>query len=46
MYQGIARENGHPEWESEIRATFAERWVTNAPRGWWYQDDGGGWKKK
>ena len=46
LYQGIARENGHLEWESEIRATFAERWVTNAPRGWWYQDDGGGWKKK
>ncbi|MDQ3563176.1 MAG: YdbL family protein [Pseudomonadota bacterium] len=46
LYQGIARENGHPEWESEIRATFAERWVTNAPRGWWYQDDGAGWKKK
>ncbi len=45
LYQAIARENGHPEWESEIRATFAERWVTNAPRGWWYQD-GGGWKKK
>ena len=46
LYQGIARENGHLEWESEIRATFAERWVTNAPRGWWYQDGGGGWKKK
>lgn len=46
LYQGIARENGHLEWESEIRATFAERWITNAPRGWWYQDDGGGWKKK
>ncbi|MBA3494742.1 MAG: YdbL family protein [Gammaproteobacteria bacterium] len=46
LYQGIARENAHLEWESEIRATFAERWVTNAPRGWWYQDDGGGWKKK
>lgn len=46
LYRGIARENGRLEWESEIRATFAERWVTNAPRGWWYQDDDNRWKKK
>jgi hypothetical protein len=42
----IARANGHPEWEPDIRRTFADRWVANAPRGWWYQDASGAWKQK
>lgn len=46
LYVEIARANGHPEWEPEIRQTFAGRWVANAPRGWWYQDASGGWKQK
>jgi uncharacterized protein YdbL (DUF1318 family) len=45
LYKEIARANGHPEWEADIRSTFAKRWIANAPGGWWYQD-GGGWKKK
>jgi uncharacterized protein YdbL (DUF1318 family) len=45
LYKEIARANGHPEWESEIRSTFASRWVANAPSGWWYQA-GGAWKQK
>ena len=44
LYKEIARANGHPEWEADIRSTFAKRWIANAPAGWWYQD--GGWKKK
>lgn len=45
LYREIARANGHPEWESEIRATFARRWVDRAgQRGWWYQDPQGNWK--
>ncbi len=46
LYREIARANGHPEWEDDIRATFAQRWVANAPSGWWYQDAGGNWKQK
>lgn len=46
LYAEIARANGHPEWGDEIRATFARRWVDNAPGGWWYQDGSGGWKQK
>lgn len=46
LYAEIARANGHPEWEADIRATFARRWVDKAPAGWWYQDDQGGWKRK
>ncbi|MDT8388016.1 MAG: YdbL family protein [Thiogranum sp.] len=46
LYREIARANGHPEWEDDIRSTFAQRWVANAPSGWWYQDAGGNWKQK
>ena len=46
LYGEIARANGHPEWEPDIRAIFAKRWVDNAPGGWWYQDAGGAWKQK
>lgn len=46
LYQEIARANGHPEWEAEIRQTFARRWVDNARGGWWYVDQGGNWKQK
>jgi len=46
LYAEIAKANGHPEWEAEIRGTFAERWVANAPAGWWNKDAGGNWKQK
>ena len=46
LYKEIARANGHPEWEAEIRSTFATRWVSNAPAGWWYQNKQGAWKQK
>lgn len=45
LYKEIANANGHPEWEAEVRGTFAQRWVQKAQPGWWYQD-GGGWSKK
>lgn len=46
LYREIAAANGHPEWESEIRATFARRWIAKAGSGWRYQDDSGAWKRK
>ena len=46
LYKEIARANGHPEWEADIRKTFAERWIANAPASWWYQNTGGQWVKK
>lgn len=45
LYKEIATGNGHPEWEAEVRSTFAQRWVQKAQPGWWYQD-GSGWAKK
>ncbi|MDR5172765.1 YdbL family protein [Methylobacillus flagellatus] len=45
LYKEIANANSHPEWESEVRSTFAQRWIQKAQGGWYYQD-GGGWVKK
>lgn len=46
LYKEIASANGHPEWEEEVRSTFAQRWVQKAQGGWWYQDANGNWAKK
>jgi uncharacterized protein YdbL (DUF1318 family) len=46
LYREIATANGHPEWEPDIRSTFAERWVGKAAAGWYYQDADGAWKHK
>lgn len=46
LYREIARANGHPEWEAEVRATFAKVWVEEALSGYWYQDAGGAWKQR
>jgi uncharacterized protein len=46
LYREIASANGHPEWEADIRSTFAERWVSKASPGWYYQDASGAWKQK
>ena len=45
VYREVAVANGHPEWESRIRAVFAKQWIDRAHKGWWYQS-GGGWKQK
>jgi uncharacterized protein YdbL (DUF1318 family) len=45
LYKEIAAANAHPEWEAEIRSTFAQRWVQKAQSGWYYQD-GSGWAKR
>ncbi len=46
LYREIARANGHPEWEAEVRSTFAQRWIDKAASGWWVQNAGGAWVKK
>ena len=45
LYAEIANANGHPEWQAEIRSTFAQRWMQRAHQGWWVQS-GGSWKQK
>jgi len=46
VYREIAVANNHPEWEGQIRETFARQWVTSARAGWWYQAGDGSWKQK
>jgi uncharacterized protein len=46
LYREIAAANGKPEWEADIRRTFAERWASKAAAGWWFQDESGTWKQK
>jgi uncharacterized protein YdbL (DUF1318 family) len=45
LYKEIATANGHPEWEGEVRSTFAQRWIQKAQSGWYVQE-ASGWAKK
>jgi uncharacterized protein YdbL (DUF1318 family) len=45
LYREIASANGHPEWEGQVRETFARVWVEEALPGYWYQA-GGAWKQR
>jgi uncharacterized protein YdbL (DUF1318 family) len=46
VYREIAVANGHPEWEPQIRETFARQWIQQARSGWYHQDASGAWKRK
>ena len=46
LYKAIADANGHPEWEKDVRAVFAKKWIEKAHRGWWYQDAKGNWRQQ
>ena len=47
LYAEIAKANGHPEWEQDIRRTFARRWVERgAQPGWYYRDATGNWLRR
>ncbi len=46
LYREIARANGRPEWEADLRATFGKRWISRVPNGWVYRNDKGLWAKK
>lgn len=46
LYREIAKANGHPEWEADIRQTFAQRWIERASPGWYVQEQDGSWRRK
>lgn len=46
VYREIAVANGQPQWEGQIRRTFAREWIEAAQSGWYYQDDAGNWTQK
>ncbi|NMG04598.1 YdbL family protein [Azoarcus taiwanensis] len=45
LYREIARANNRPDWEPDVRRTFAQRWIDRAQRGWWVEG-AGGWTQK
>lgn len=46
LYTQIASANGHPQWASDIRNAFAQRWIAHARQvGWYYRDGNGNWVK-
>ncbi|BBD79820.1 YdbL family protein [Aerosticca soli] len=45
LYREIAQANGHPEWEAQIRVTFARSWIEHARPGWYHQDAAGRWQR-
>ena len=46
LYREIARANRRPEWEADLRATFAKKWISRMPAGWFYRTDKGEWIRK
>ena len=46
LYSEIAKANGHPEWQADVRATFAKVWAEEAPAGYWYQGSDGAWRQR
>jgi uncharacterized protein YdbL (DUF1318 family) len=46
LYREIARANGHPDWEADVRNTFAQRWTERAQSGWYVQNASGQWVRK
>ena len=46
LYREIARANNRPDWEGEIRNTFAQRWIEKAQPGWTVQNAQGQWVRK
>lgn len=45
LYRELAVANSQPQWEKQIRAVFAKRWIERAKAGWYVQD-GGAWVRK
>jgi uncharacterized protein len=46
LYREIARANGRTDWESDLKRTFGERWISRAYVGWYYRDSAGKWNQK
>jgi uncharacterized protein YdbL (DUF1318 family) len=46
LIREIARANGRPDWEENLRGVFARRWIQRAPAGWFVQESGGTWVRK
>jgi uncharacterized protein YdbL (DUF1318 family) len=46
LYREMASINKQPQWEPQIRAVFAKRWIARAKAGWYYRTADGEWLQK
>ena len=46
LYREMALANSQPQWETQIRGVFAQRWSARAKSGWWVQSASGEWSQK
>jgi len=46
LYLEIAQANGFPDKVDEVQAIFAASWRDKAAKGWYIEQEGGGWKQK
>ena len=46
LYREVASANGHPEWQTQIQATFAKGWIDRAKAGWYVQNAASAWQQK
>ncbi len=46
LYQEVARALNQPQNAGKVQGIFAAKWRSEAPGGWWVQDNGGNWRKK
>lgn len=46
LFEEIARANGHPEWQQNLKTTFDRVFFEELPAGYWYQDAQGKWHQK
>jgi uncharacterized protein YdbL (DUF1318 family) len=46
LYQEVARALNQPQNAGKVESIFANKWRSEAPRGWWIQENNGKWRKK
>jgi len=46
LYLEIAQANSFPDKVNEVQAIFADSWRDKAAKGWYLEQNGGGWKQK
>lgn len=46
LYEEVARALNQPQNAGKVEGVFAGKWRSEAPGGWWIQEDNGNWRKK
>ena len=46
LYQEVAKALNQPQNAGKVEGIFAGKWRSEAPGGWWVQENNGNWRKK